>query len=78
MASSVEPERESREKCAPPWHVGPVRILKHWGKSGQYRSRVCDHCGLQWRERMLRFGRRGQAYWRRAILSLDDLDPPAG
>jgi hypothetical protein len=33
---------------------------------------------MQWRERMLRFGRRGTVYWRRAILSLEDLDPPTG
>ena len=76
MGSQADLANENRGACSPPWHVGPVRTLKNWGRSGRYRSRVCDRCGLQWRERLLRFGRRGQAYWRRAILSLEDLDPP--
>lgn len=64
---------QGRSGCNPPKHIGPVRILGYWGKGGQYRARRCEHCGLQWRERMLRFGRRGNVYWRRAILSVDDL-----
>jgi hypothetical protein len=78
MATPPDSEMSSHQKCAAPSHVGPVRIVNYWGKAGQYRSRVCEHCGMQWRERMLRFGRRGTVYWRRAILSLEDLDPPTG
>ena len=67
--SSSKPQ----ESCAPPRHVGPVRVLRYWGKGGQYRARRCEHCGLEWRERMLRFGRRANPYWQRAIFDLQDL-----
>jgi hypothetical protein len=59
--------------CSPPWHAGPVRVLKHWGKGGRFRARECAHCGLRWRERLLRFGRDYSA-WRRSILTVEDLD----
>ena len=79
----LEPESTSSKQvaprsCAPPRHLGPVTILRYWGKGGKFRARRCDHCGLEWRERVLRFGRRGKPYWQRAILTLNDLPDQTG
>lgn len=67
---------ESARSCSPPRHVGPVQIVRYWGKGGKYRARRCEHCGLEWRERVLRFGRRGTQYWQRSITSVKDLEQP--